>query len=134
MPLGSWVARSCSDNQTRDRRSGSRAVRGLGIPISVGIRAATLDAPSDKGDADETTTRGFHAIATDESGRRYQIIEWTEYIQVSSFGKPDEWVMARRKYETDGGEMVNHLDGDDFQVVVIGFVGPPEVLIVRREG
>lgn len=60
----------------------------------------------------------FHAVG--QSGRRYLVIEWQEFHEVTSIGNPVEWVPGLRSLALPDGRAVNlHGDGS-LEVVVTG--------------
>ncbi len=55
--------------------------------------------------------------ASDAEGKAYEILEFTEYEVVPSFGGKTETVELLKNYQTSDGFPVNRINEDDFDVL-----------------
>jgi hypothetical protein len=58
--------------------------------------------------------------AEDAQGRRYQIVEYTEFHHVSTFGNLDQWVEGLKDYRLSDGSHVNRDSETEFEIVASG--------------
>lgn len=59
-------------------------------------------------------------VAVDELGQKYQIIEFTEYHDVSTFTTPGIWEEGLKEFRLSDGSPVNKLSDTDFEIVASG--------------
>jgi hypothetical protein len=66
------------------------------------------------------TRRTGQISAKDEQGQEYQVIEYTEFHDASTFGNPDNWVEGLKEYRLNDGSHVNKTSETEFEIVKSG--------------
>jgi hypothetical protein len=58
--------------------------------------------------------------ATDENGTPYDIVEYTEFFDLSAFDHPHQSLPGLKAYRLADGRHVNRISDDEFQIVGSG--------------
>ena len=59
-------------------------------------------------------------ITKSDDGRRFEIIEYTEYLSAGTFGDPNATVPGAKRLQTSDGLHVNFVSPGIYQIVELG--------------
>ena len=59
-------------------------------------------------------------IAEDKNGKRYTIIEYTTFHDISNPKEPDKWISGLKGYKLEDGTPINKLNDTEFEADIFG--------------